>query len=76
LHSAHLLVSFLCKLALHANHGLKARIKVRYAQVQELRELCDELVVHKLKDFLGFVVFLLGFWLLGWVFAWFLDYLS
>lgn len=54
------LVSLLSELALHADHSFERGIKIGYAQAEKLRQFGDELVVEEIKDFFGFVVFLLG----------------
>ena len=59
LHATKLLVALLRKLALHADHRLEAGVEVRDAQVEELRELGDELLVEHVEHLLRLVVLLL-----------------
>jgi hypothetical protein len=59
LYTTKLLVALFCKLALHTDHGFEAGVKVRYAQIHELWQFLDELLVQDVKDFLRFVMFLL-----------------
>lgn len=62
LHAAQLLVSFLCELALHADHGLETWVEEGYTEVEELWKLSDELLVQHVEGFFGVVVFLLSLW--------------
>ena len=59
LHAAELLIALLGKLALHADHRLEAGVEVRDAEVEELRELGDELLVEHVEHLLRLVVLLL-----------------
>ena len=59
MHATQLLVALLCELALHPDHSLEAGVKVGDAEIQELRELGDELLVHHVEYLLRVVVFLL-----------------
>ncbi len=59
LHARELLVTLLSKLALHPNHRLEARIKVRHALLEQDGDLAHELVVEQVEDFLGLVELLL-----------------
>ena len=59
LHAAHLLIPLLCKLALHANHRLERGVEERHAEVEELGQVRDELLVDVLEHVLGVVVLLL-----------------
>lgn len=46
LHARELLVPFLCELALHPNHRLEARIKVRHALLEQDWDLAHKLVIE------------------------------
>jgi len=59
------LVSLFSELALYADHGLERGIEVGHAQAEELGKFDDELVVENVKDFFGFVMFLLSSWKFG-----------
>jgi len=50
LHAAELLVRLLGEAALHADHGLERRLEVRYPEVEQLRQLGDQLRVDRLED--------------------------
>lgn len=67
LNVAEFLVSLFSELALYADHGLERGIEVWHAQAEELGKFDDELVVENIKDFFGFVVFLLSSWKFRWV---------
>ena len=60
MYATQLLVTFFRELALHPNHRLEAGVKVRNAQVEQLWQFCDELLVQHIEHFLCVVVFLLG----------------
>jgi hypothetical protein len=60
LNSTHFLVAFLRELALHSNHSFETRIKIRDAQLKELWQFANELVVQDVKNFLSVIIFLLG----------------
>ena len=60
LDAAELLVALLRELALHADHGLEARVEVGHALVEQLRDLGDELPVEHLEHLARVVELLLG----------------
>jgi len=62
LHIGEFLVPLFSELALHADHGFERRVEVGHTQAEKLRKFGNELVVEKVKDFFGFVVFLLRPW--------------
>ena len=59
LHARELLVSLLSELALHADHRFEARVKVRYALLEQDRHFAHDLVVEQVEDLLCLVEFLL-----------------
>jgi hypothetical protein len=59
LHARELLVSLFSELALHADHRLEARVKVRHALLEQDRHFAHDLVVEQVEDLLGLVQFLL-----------------
>lgn len=59
LYSAELLIALLGELGLHTNHGFEAGVKVGDAEVEEHRELVDELIVEHLVHFFSVVLLLL-----------------
>jgi len=60
LHRAHLLVSLLCEARLHAHHGLETRVEVRDAQLEQLRQLGEQLLVDRLEEETRIFKLLLG----------------
>jgi hypothetical protein len=59
LYARELLVSLLGEFALHPDHRLEARIKVRYPLLEQDGELAYELVVEQVEDLLRLVELLL-----------------
>jgi hypothetical protein len=60
LHTPKFLVPFLGEFRLEADHGLEAGVEEGYTQVEELGELCDELLVQNVEYRLGLFVLFLG----------------
>ena len=65
LNSAEFLVSLLRKLALHPNHRLETRVEKGHAEVQQLRDFGDKLLVQHIEDLLRIVMLLLSSWEFG-----------
>ena len=59
LYTAQVLISFLCKSALHSNHGLEARVKEWHPQIEQLGKLGNQLVVQQVEYLLRVIMFLL-----------------
>lgn len=73
LHTTKLLVAFLCELGLHLDHGLEARIEVWNAQVDELGQFLEQLLVERLEEQLRILQLLFGARELRWVVGWLVN---
>lgn len=73
LHLSHATVRLSAEAQLNFDQRLKARVQVGHAQVDELRQFGEELLVQLLVGRFRDLGFALGARELGWVLVWFLD---